>query len=400
MPNNSKRVSSAASSVSENCGATPRVMRVAGLFAGIGGLELGLGHAGHKTQLLCELEPSAAAVLRHRFPSLPLVPDVRDVGSLPGIDLLCAGFPCQDLSSVGQKKGIQGSQSSLVDEVFRILETNSIDWVLLENVRFMLHLGKGEAMRRIVSRLEELGYRWAYRVLNSEAFGVPHRRHRVFILASRSGDPRGVLLGEDSAPTEETSGPSGVTLDQPVGFYWTEGTYAVGLTRNGVPPLKGGSTIGIPSPPAILMPSGFVGTPDLRDAERLQGFAADWTEAAAEVTKRAPRWKLVGNAVTVPVAEWIGHRLTQKHAYIETPTEVVGRVWPTAAWSMGGKRYVSTASDAPIARPSGIDEYLKYPMKPLSFKATEGFLRRASAGSMRFPDGFLDALKAHSRSVQ
>lgn len=371
-------------------------MRVAGLFAGIGGLELGLSSAGHETKLLCELDPAAAAVLRHRFPDLPLVPDVRDVSRLPGIDLLCAGFPCQDLSSVGQKKGIKGSQSSLVDEVFRILENNSIDWVLLENVRFMLHLRKGEAMRRIVSRLEDLGYRWAYRVLNSEAFGLPQRRHRVFILASRTGDPRAVLLGQDAVRLE----PGPVGLDQPVGFYWTEGTYAVGLTRNGVPPLKGGSTIGIPSPPAILLPNGFVGTPDLRDAERLQGFPADWTIAAEETSKRAPRWKLVGNAVTVPVAEWIGHRLTDHCEFEEMPTEVVGRHWPTAAWCWKGKRFQSAVSDSPLAQVRGIDKYLDYPMKPLSVKATEGFLKRAQAGSLQFPSGFLHALQAHSRAMQ
>lgn len=373
-----------------------RPMRVAGLFAGIGGLELGLSNAGHETKMLCELEPAAAAVLKHRFPDISLIPDVRDVGRLPGIDLLCAGFPCQDLSSVGQKKGIKGSQSSLVDEVFRILENNAVDWVLLENVRFMLHLRKGEAMKKIVSRLEELGYRWAYRVLNSEAFGLPHRRHRVFILASRTGDPRAVLLGQDAAQRESAL----VSLDQPVGFYWTEGKYAVGLTRNGVPPLKGGSTIGIPSPPAILLPNGFVGTPDLRDAERLQGFPADWTIAAEQTSKRAPRWKLVGNAVTVPVAEWIGRRLREHCEFDEAPTEVVGRSWPTAAWCMGGKRFQSAASDSPLAEVRGIDSYLKYPMKPLSVRATDGFLKRAQAGAMHFPKGFLHALQAHSEAMQ
>lgn len=376
----------------------PRSMRVAGLFAGIGGLELGLKNAGHKTKMLCELDASAAAVLQHRFPNVSNVPDVRDVGRLTGIDLLCAGFPCQDLSSVGQKKGIRGSQSSLVDEVFRILESSSIDWVLLENVRFMLHLRRGEAMRRIVSRLEELGYRWAYRVLNSEGFGVPHRRQRVFILASRTSDPRGVLLGEDALSPPMNVTP--LSLEEPLGFYWTEGMYAVGLTRNGVPPLKGGSTIGIPSPPAILLPDGFVGTPDLRDAERLQGFSPDWTEAADGTGKKAARWKLVGNAVTVPVAEWLGGRLKSERHYVETAMEEVGKVWPTAAWCMGGKRYVSKVSETPVSLLTGLDSFLHYPLKPLSRRATDGFLKRAGAGSMKFPDGFLRALQLHSlRSI-
>lgn len=229
-------------------GIKARQLKVAGLFAGIGGLELGLKRAGHHAKLLCEVEPAAAAVLKHQFPDADFVPDVRDIKRLTGIDMLCAGFPCQDLSSVGLKKGIKGTQSSLVDEVFRILDESSIEWVLIENVRFMLHLGKGEAMRKITGRLEELGYSWAFRVLNSENFGVPQRRHRVFLLASRNHDPRGILLNEENVVERGKQ----KKKKQPLGFYWTEGMYAVGITENGIPPLKGGSTIGIPSPPAIL----------------------------------------------------------------------------------------------------------------------------------------------------
>jgi DNA (cytosine-5)-methyltransferase 1 len=100
---------------------SPGALRVAGLFAGIGGLELGFARAGHHAEFLCELDAAASAVLADRFPNVPLVGDVRDIERLPTVDLVAAGFPCQDLSQAGRTVGITGSQSGLVDEVFRAL---------------------------------------------------------------------------------------------------------------------------------------------------------------------------------------------------------------------------------------------------------------------------------------
>ncbi len=96
-------------------------LTTAGLFAGIGGLELGFHRAGHETALLCEIDPHANAVLRGRFPGSDLHEDVRKLKALPEIDLLAAGFPCQDLSQAGKTAGIKGKNSGLVGEVFRLL---------------------------------------------------------------------------------------------------------------------------------------------------------------------------------------------------------------------------------------------------------------------------------------
>ncbi len=224
-----------------------------GLFAGVGGIERGLHRSGHKTRLLCELDEAAASVLRSRFPGIPITPDVRDVVRLPnGTDLLVAGFPCQDLSQAGRTEGITGARSSLVGEIFRILERQPVPFVLLENVPFMLQLGGGRALDVIISSLEDLGYRWAYRVVDSRAFGLPQRRERVYLLACLEEDPRDVLLVDDVGEPEQVP-------REPVacGFYWTEGIRGLGWAVNAVPTLKGGSTIGIPSPPAILFPVGL-----------------------------------------------------------------------------------------------------------------------------------------------
>jgi DNA (cytosine-5)-methyltransferase 1 len=94
---------------------------VAGLFAGVGGIELGLQRAGMHSELLCEYWDPAVTVLEHRFEGVPLVRDVRQLQELPPVRLVAAGFPCTDLSQAGFTRGIRGEASGLVAEVFRLL---------------------------------------------------------------------------------------------------------------------------------------------------------------------------------------------------------------------------------------------------------------------------------------
>lgn len=181
-------------------------MNVVGLFAGVGGIELGLEAAGHRTSLICEIEPAARAVLAARFPRLPLHDDIRTLDRLPkGTDLVAGGFPCQDISQAGTTKGIAGKNSGLVNEVFRLLARSDVPHVLLENVSFILALNRGHAMRHVIGELERLGYRWAYRVIDSQAFGLPQRRQRLFLLASRTFEPFERLMNgsvESAEPTD------------------------------------------------------------------------------------------------------------------------------------------------------------------------------------------------------
>jgi DNA (cytosine-5)-methyltransferase 1 len=378
----------------------PTAHTVAGLFAGVGGIERGLHRAGHRTQLLCENDPGAMEVLKARFPETALCGDVRQLASLPrDTTLIAAGFPCQDLSQAGKTTGIAGARSGLVGEVFRLLEKHRTPWVLLENVPFMLQLAGGEAMNVITSTLESLGYAWAYRVVDARAFGLPQRRRRVYLVASNAADPRQVLFADEAGPVEEPR-----INGHPVacGFYWTEGIRGLGWAVDAIPTLKGGSTIGIPSSPAILLPSGEVVTPDIRDAERLQGFPAGWTKPAERATKKGARWKLVGNAVSVPAAAWVGRRLARPGTVLEFATMAMGQSkrWPSAAWNVGAGRIAVSASEWPVKRRyTSLEAFLKYQRAPLSAKATSGFLRRTEVARLRFPPGFIEALQAHLRRM-
>lgn len=368
------------------------------LFTGIGGFEIGFSQAGIATDFMVEIDPDARAVLRARFPNVALHGDVAAVDDLPASTrILTAGFPCQNLSMAGDKAGIAGNKSGVVTKLFGLITRSQVPTVVIENVYFMLQLDSGQAMHWLVERFEGLGYYWAYRVLNTIGFGLPQRRRRVYFVASREIDPRKVLFADESPLPKQTP----VDLSQPIGFYWTEGRSGVGFTSDGIPPLKVGSAIGIASAPAVLFPDGEVLMPSLEACERLQGFPVGWTEVQnyAPVRKGA-RWRMVGNAVSVPVAKWIGDRMKGESPILDfavSPMRERGR-WPDAAWNVGNGRFAVKASDRPLGvLHCSINKFRDDSWTRLSDRALGGFISRAEAGGLSLPAGFLDALRLAAR---
>jgi DNA (cytosine-5)-methyltransferase 1 len=382
---------------------------IVGLFAGIGGIERGLHSAGFETTFLCEKDERAKAVLSARFPSVPISDDVQTLESIPKCDLVSAGFPCQDLSQAGLKVGIDGKESGLVEHLFRVLNAltpaDRPTWILIENVSYILNLHAGKAMNYLTQSLEELGYAWAYRVIDARAFGIPQRRQRMLLVASKDHDVRDVLFSTniDVQPIDDSIGEIDESLGY--GFYWTEGLRGLGWTPNGIPTLKIGSKIGIPSPPAIWVPSdNFFGTPDVRDAERLQGFPEDWTVCVEGLpnARRGDRWHMVGNAVCVPVSEWIGKQLTNPKKYlVERQKPLKNKRWPRAAWGAKGQRFEMDMSMWPVNNTyKPILEFLRYPLKPLSIKGASGFYNRAKKSKLiRYPDRFLKSLEMYIEKI-
>lgn len=376
-------------------------MSVAGLFAGIGGFELAFSRAGIDTELLVESDPAAMAVLENRFPDVELRDDVLDLPDLPAsTQIVTAGFPCQNLSMAGDKSGLEGSKSGVVKKLFELIAKSHVPTVVIENVYFMLQLDSGGAMRWLVDEFEGLGYRWAYRVLDTMGFGLPQRRRRVYLVASTEVDPRTILLADEANTTHVPPKPA---LGKPLGFYWTEGRSGIGLTVDGIPPLKVGSSLGIPSAPAVLFPDGEVLMPSIGICERLQGFPSGWTRTDAQgAGAKNPRWRMVGNAVSVPVAQWVAERIKRPSAVLDlerTPLHEHRR-WPDAAWNIGDGRVGVVASDKPaeFERPSIVD-FRDSTWTHLSERALEGFVKRAAEGGLRMPDGFLETLRNAIRKV-
>jgi DNA (cytosine-5)-methyltransferase 1 len=314
---------------------------VAGLFAGIGGLEKGLAASGHHSELLCEIDPLARAVLEARFPGIPLHDDVCTLERCPAVDLLAGGFR-QTSRRRGARRGsrvLVGARGRGLPAAERAREVRAP-----ENVP---HASARAARYDHPAVLRGAGLRWAYRVVDARSFGLPQRRQRVFFLAMLEGDPRDVLFADDAGVPEV------VNYGEPIafGFYWTEGTKGLGWAANAVPTLKGGSTVGVPSPPAVWLPSGEIVTVGLRDAERLQGFPADWTPGRVRES-RSMRWKLVGNAVSVPVARWLGRRLARPGHFQERAMMPLfpGVRWPHVAWNTGEGRFTTDLSMWPVRR--------------------------------------------------
>lgn len=380
---------------------SPPRLRVAGLFAGIGGLEVGFHAAGHETVLLCENDASANLVLDEHFPTVARHDDVTTLDGLPPADVVTAGFPCQDLSQAGRTAGIRGGRSGLVEHVFELLDQapHQPTWVVLENVSFMLQLDRGNAMSYLTGEFGRRGYTWAYRTVDTRAFGLPQRRQRVLLVASRERDPRPALFAQDAGVVERPLKDASAC-----GFYWTEGLRGLGWAVDAVPTLKGGSTVGIPSPPAVwVLGSDEIGTPDLRDAERIQGFEQDWTApATVDGRKRnGPRWKLVGNAVSVPVAEWLAHRLTTSDVWEPAGMPRTGAgSWPSAAWGHEDQAFTLQLSTWPVHELfEPLADFLAHDLTALSARATAGFLDRTRRAKLRFVPEFIAAIETHLERV-
>jgi DNA (cytosine-5)-methyltransferase 1 len=378
-------------------------MKVAGLFSGIGGLELPFQQHGASTSMLCDIWEPSRRVLQARFPGIPIKGDIAELRSIPGgTDVVTAGFPCTDLSQAGKTAGITGKDSGLVAHVFRLLANRKVDWLVLENVRNMLVLDEGKAMSYLVARLEALKFKWAYRLVDSRFSGVPHRRHRVLFVASRYHDPREVLFADESGEPDECG-----QRDDVYGFYWTEGLTGLGWAQDAVPPLKGGSTVGIPSPPGIWVRGALHGrrfvVPTIEDAEALQGFPRGWTAPSHDGSKNGPRWRLVGNAVTVGVADWLVGRLREPGPVVVkcSPWSRLGR-WPDAAFGYDGKVWRFEASHWPIKRRYRhlADVVRLDDAAPLSFRAAAGFLERAGRSRLRFDEAFLADLRRHVSEME
>jgi DNA (cytosine-5)-methyltransferase 1 len=239
---------------------------------------------------------------------------------------------------------------------------------------------------------EKLRYAWAYRILDSRAFGLPQRRRRFYFLASRIDDPGEVLLARPGGPLPNEQ----LDLSRPIGFYWTEGRRGKGLTDNALPPLKAGSAIGIPSPPAVLLPDGRITIPTIEDAERVQGFPAGWTEKA----RWRHRWRLVGNAVSPPVVAWIAERMRMPERWSRSLVDRMPEepTWPLAGWGDGrGVRYLVNVGEAPDDCHLGKLSEGSYVWSDLSERALRGFIARARDSNLRYPEGFLERLEARLR---
>lgn len=276
---------------------------VGSLFAGIGGFDVGFENAGYRTAWQVELNPINRAVLADRFPHARQFEDVRECGShnLSTVDVITAGFPCQDISIAGCResnratRGLQGERSGLFWEVIRILKETQPRWVVLENVVNLLAINDCQDFETVIRALADCGYVGFWRVLNAQYFGVPQQRRRVFLVAGYRRMPPIQFLA-DAAPMDAIPPASqSVRWPRPADA-WASYT----LLAN-----KAGSQISMGCTTLVAHPHGWDQMVNRQRASENDGLclgldAANLAEAFS-----------AGNAVVTQVAEWVGRELIQ-----------------------------------------------------------------------------------------
>lgn len=345
-------------------------MKVGSCFSGIGGFDLGLSRVGMEVRWQIENEAWCNKILARHWPEVKRYGDITtvDVDELERVDLLCGGFPCQDLSVAGKRAGLAGSRSALYWEFLRLADALRPRYVLIENVPGLFSSQSGRDFAQVVSGLDELGYGVAWRVLDSQNFGVPQRRRRVFIVGHLGAPcPPEVLFEPESlrrdSPAGREAGPGVAgTLAagaHPSGFNGRDAEQgnivAPALRRQHDSTSRDGQDVAY----VLRSRTGANGSPErgdetyvIQDArgtreKRQHGIGiqqggpnasqssigatpalisspadADGVREATGVSRRldadhepdSPRYRGLGNAVTVPVIEWIGRRIVEASA--------------------------------------------------------------------------------------
>ena len=331
-------------------------MRYLSVCSGIEAASVAWEPLGWTPVAFSEIEKFPSKVLAHRFPKVPNLGDMTrykewdiERGS---VDLLVGGTPCQAFSVAGLRKGLDDPRGNLALTFIAMVEHFKPKWVIWENVPGVLSSNGGRDFGSFVGALGNIGYGWAYRVLDAQYFGVPQRRRRVFVVAHSSGDSRraGQILFEPESLRRNHA----KTGQQKEGRFWNGSTVSQTLDavlhkgqmmpeKNRFPVVTTGELscshmnamktdiaqyVKLITPSVVvldrikkmnmstaktltdsLLPAGLRKlTPT--ECERLQGFPDDWTNIQDQ-TPDGPRYKALGNSMAVPVMRWIGERINE-----------------------------------------------------------------------------------------
>jgi DNA (cytosine-5)-methyltransferase 1 len=274
----------------------PRGLTVGSLFAGIGGFDLGLERAGMRVAWQCERDAYCRRVLARHWPGIRCIPEVAEVGAgtVPWVDVLCGGFPCQDISDAGKRVGITGARSGLWREFARIIGELRPRYVLVENVPAITRRG----LDRVLVDLAACGFDAEWDHLPAAAFGAPHRRDRLWLVAfadcaRRAHDPQ----GETGCAVGDHDGRRHAAGDR-------------GLS------------------PGIMADADRAGSQGQRPEHGLRlgcaaaqtggggwwGVEPDVGRVADGIPHRVDRLRALGNALVPQIAQWIGERIVNGEA--------------------------------------------------------------------------------------
>lgn len=306
--------------------------KVASLFAGIGGICYGFKQAGAQIVWANEIDRDACKTYRHNFGEEYLVEgDIKEVdpNTIPDIDILNGGFPCQAFSVAGYRKGFEDERGNLFFEITRILEVKKPKAILLENVKNLEGHDHGNTFKVIKEQLELLGYHVHHKVLNTMEYGnVPQNRERIYIVGFLSEDAYKKFTYPESIPlTKNIHDIIDVTDKKPLGLYYENSKYYPELVKtmtkkdtvyqwrrvycrenksNVCPTLTANMGTGGHNVPLILDDFGIRKlTPE--ECVGFQGFPDEFSFPSD--IGNASKYKQAGNSVSVPVIKRIAENM-------------------------------------------------------------------------------------------
>ena len=288
---------------------------------------------GWQPQWFSEIEAFPSAVLAHHYPDTPNHGDMTTFKEWPDdpIDLLVGGTPCQSFSVAGLRKGLDDPRGNLMLTYLAIAERYKPRWLVWENVPGVLSSNRGRDFGTFLGALGQLGYGFAYRVLDAQYFGVAQRRRRVFVVGYL-GDWRraaAVLFERESlsghpAPRRETREEVAACLTRGVGQRYDPETETLPIAFGAQNSANQGDSVSEHVTPTLdksktpaAMTAGSVRRLTPVECERLQGFPDDYTliPYRNRMAADGPRYKAMGNSMAVPIMRWIGKRISEVEAY-------------------------------------------------------------------------------------
>ena len=338
-------------------------MRYGSVCSGIEAATVAWHGLGWEPQWFSEIEQFPSAVLNHHYPDVPNYGDMtkyKDWINDSTVDLLVGGTPCQSFSVAGLRKGLEDPRGNLSLTFIAMAERLKPKWIVWENVPGVLSSNRGRDFGSFLSALGNIGYGWSYRILDSQYFGVPQRRRRVFVVGclgdwrsasevllkpeSVSGHPAPCRETEQRVTTKVTQGsPLSLTaVDQvEIDTCYTSSSFGayregIGTVRASGGDLGGGSeTLTVRNTMGTITSRMFnaLGVRDVEEGallplpdfnsvrkltpvecERLQGFPDNYTQIPYRNRKDVncpvgPRYKALGNSMTVNVMKWIGEQI-------------------------------------------------------------------------------------------
>ena len=291
--------------------------KINSFFAGIGGFDVAFEKQGFSTAMLCEINPFCNQILSRHWPDVEKAGDINVIteGEIPDTEVWCGGFPCQDISvarGASERLGLKGKRSGLFYRFAELIEAKMPEVVIIENVAGLFTSNKGRDFGVILQTLTSLGYAVAWRLLNSRYFGVPQSRTRVYLCCWRNNPVKalGVMFDRQGAAKPENERIDFITEESKSDEYPKVPRVAYCLAASS------GRHTGTDWSRTYVVHEDGVRRLSPVESERLQGFPDNWTSPSTDTiideNINTLRYTAIGNAVSVPVVEWIANKVKKQ----------------------------------------------------------------------------------------